>query len=78
MSQADLSSTDAERLRAFEREGHDALANSYHAFFAPVTALATDALFDHVRLRARVHACWMSRVGQVGLRPKRRTGVLSR
>jgi hypothetical protein len=39
MSPAELSSSEAERLRAFERQGHDALATSYHAFFAAVTAL---------------------------------------
>src|SRR5690349_11594245 len=47
---AELSSSDAERLRAFERRGHDALAASYHAFFAAVTALATNPLFDGVHL----------------------------
>src|SRR6476469_10857913 len=40
VSPAELSSSEVERLRAFERQGHDALAKSYHAFFAPVTALA--------------------------------------
>jgi hypothetical protein len=39
MSPAELSSSEAERLRAFECQGHDALAGSYHAFFAAVTAL---------------------------------------
>ena len=47
---AELSSSEAERLRAFERQGHDALANSYHAFFAAVTALATNPLFEDVHL----------------------------
>jgi len=51
MSPAQLSNSEAEQLRAFERQGHDALANSYHAFFAAVTALATSALFDAVQLR---------------------------
>jgi SAM-dependent methyltransferase len=46
-----LSSSDAERLRAFERQGHDALAASYYAFFAAVTALATDPLLNGVHLR---------------------------
>src|SRR5690348_10828712 len=46
-----VSSSEAERLRAFERQGHDALATSYHAFFAAVTALATKPLLDAVRLR---------------------------
>src|SRR3954447_21158678 len=50
MSPAELSSGEAERLRTFERQGHDALANSYHAFFAAVTALATEPLFDQVHL----------------------------
>lgn len=51
MSPAELSSSEAERLRAFEREGHDALAKSYHTFFAAVTALATNPLLDAVGLR---------------------------
>ncbi len=51
MSPAELSSTEAERLRIFERQGHDALAGSYHAFFAAVTALATNPLFEGVHLR---------------------------
>ena len=50
MSPAELSSSEAERLRAFERQGHDALAKSYHAFFAGVTGLATDPLLDAVHL----------------------------
>lgn len=52
MSPAELSSSDAERLRSFERQGHDALARSYNDFFSPVTALATSALLDAVHLRA--------------------------
>ena len=52
MPPGELSSSEAERLRAFERQGHDALANSYHAFFSAVTALATNPLLDAVRLRA--------------------------
>jgi SAM-dependent methyltransferase len=51
MSPTELSGSEAERLRAFERHGHDALAQSYHAFFSGVTALATDPLLDAVRLR---------------------------
>jgi SAM-dependent methyltransferase len=50
MSPTELSSSEAERLRAFERQGHDALATSYQAFFAAVTALATNPLLDAVRL----------------------------
>jgi SAM-dependent methyltransferase len=55
MSAMELSASDAERLRAFERRGHDALATSYHAFFTPVTALATEPLLDAVRMRACMH-----------------------
>jgi cyclopropane fatty-acyl-phospholipid synthase-like methyltransferase len=55
MPPAELSSSEAERLRAFERQGHDALATSYHAFFAAVTALATDPLLDAVRLHPGPH-----------------------
>jgi len=51
MSPTELSGSEAERLRAFERHGHNALAQSYHAFFSGVTALATDPLLDAVRLR---------------------------
>jgi len=55
MSLAELSGSEAERLRAFERQGHDALATSYHAFFAAVTTLATDPLLDAVHLRPGTH-----------------------
>src|SRR5437868_3514054 len=51
VSPAELSSSEAERLRAFERQGHDALAKSYNAFFAAVTALATAPILDAVSLR---------------------------
>lgn len=51
MPPAQLSNSEAEQLRAFERQGHDALASSYHAFFAAVTSLATSPLFDAVQLR---------------------------
>src|SRR3974377_1324073 len=47
---AELPSSEAERLRAFERQGHDGLSKSYHVFFAAVTALATNSLFDDVHL----------------------------
>ncbi len=50
LSPAELSSSEAERLRVFERQGHDALAESYQAFFAAVTALATNPLLEAVRL----------------------------
>jgi hypothetical protein len=50
MSSSELSGDEAERLRAFEREGHDARASSYNAFFSAVTALATPALLDAVHL----------------------------
>lgn len=51
MTAHQLSAIDAERLRAFEREGHDALATSYYEFFTPVTSLAAESLFDAVDLR---------------------------
>jgi hypothetical protein len=51
MSPEELSVSEAERLRAFERQGHDALAESYHAFFSTVIALATNPLFEAVRLQ---------------------------
>lgn len=51
MSPSELSGSEADRLRAFERQGHDALATSYHAFFAAVTALAINPLLDAVHLR---------------------------
>lgn len=51
MSPAELSSIEAERLRTFERRGHDALATTYHAFFTAVTALATDPLLEAVHLQ---------------------------
>src|SRR5437868_740823 len=35
-----LSTEDADRFRAFERQRHDNLATTYHDFFTPVTALA--------------------------------------
>ena len=46
----EISAENAERLRAFEREGHDALAESYHGFFSPVTELAIDPLLRAVHL----------------------------
>jgi len=49
MSLAELSSSEAERLRVFERQGHDALATSYQAFFSAVTAMATNPILDAVR-----------------------------
>jgi ubiquinone/menaquinone biosynthesis C-methylase UbiE len=44
-----LSSDDAEKLRAYERRRHDALAEGYAGFFAPVTALAIGPLLAAVR-----------------------------
>src|SRR6478736_2252084 len=46
----EISAENAERLRVFEREGHDALAESYHDFFSPVTELAIDPLLREVHL----------------------------
>jgi len=46
----EISAQSAEQLRSFEREGHDALAESYHSFFSPVTELAIDPLLQAVSL----------------------------
>jgi len=51
----ELSISDAEQLRAFERQGHDALAATYHEFFAPVTAMAIEPLLEAVGLRPGTH-----------------------
>jgi SAM-dependent methyltransferase len=45
-----LSPEDAAQLRTYERQRHDALAEGYIAFFAPVTALAIAPLLEAVRL----------------------------
>src|SRR4051812_23789875 len=55
MNRAGLNSTDAERLRTFERQGHDALAAGYHSFFAAVTALANKPLLEAVHLHRGMH-----------------------
>jgi SAM-dependent methyltransferase len=47
-----LSPSDAALLRNYERDRHDALAEGYIGFFAPVTALAIAPLLDAVRLKA--------------------------
>jgi SAM-dependent methyltransferase len=48
----ELSGEDAERLRAFERSGHDRLAGTYCDFFASVTALAIAPLLRAVHAAA--------------------------
>jgi len=50
-----LSVSEAEQLRAFERQGHDALAATYQEFFAPVTAIAIAPLLEAVGLRPGTH-----------------------
>ena len=47
-----LSPEDADRFRAFERRRFDELAQSYNAFFSPVTAVAIAPLLSAVRLVA--------------------------
>jgi ubiquinone/menaquinone biosynthesis C-methylase UbiE len=47
-----LSPEDAAQLRTYERQRHDALAEGYIGFFAPVTALAIAPLLEAVRLRS--------------------------
>jgi ubiquinone/menaquinone biosynthesis C-methylase UbiE len=46
-----LSTEDADRFRAFERQRHDHLATTYRDFFMPVTALAVRSLLDAARVR---------------------------
>ena len=46
-----LSPEDAAKLRTYERERHNALAEGYIAFFAPVTALAIAPLLNAVEVR---------------------------
>jgi ubiquinone/menaquinone biosynthesis C-methylase UbiE len=45
-----LSPADAEQLRSYERDRHDAMAEGYIGFFSPVTALAIAPLLEAVRL----------------------------
>ena len=45
-----LSPEDAAKLRTYERERHNALAQGYIAFFAPVTALAIAPLLAAVEV----------------------------
>jgi Methyltransferase domain len=52
----ELSISDAEQLRAFERQCHDVLAATYHEFFAPATAMAIEPLLDAVGLRPGMDA----------------------
>jgi SAM-dependent methyltransferase len=79
LSSQGLSSSDAERLRAYERQGHDALTKSYHAFFAAVTALATDPLLDAVHLHPGTHLLDVASAGalaaEAGNRGARAVGV---
>ena len=42
---------DAEGFREFERSAHDRIADSYHAFFAPITEHAAEPLLDAVDVR---------------------------
>ena len=48
----ELSASDAERFRAYERRRHDALAQGYDNFFTPVTKLAIGPLLKAVQPRA--------------------------
>jgi len=47
---------DAERFRLFEKAAHDRIADSYHAFFVPITEHAAEPLLDaaHVGRGTRV------------------------
>src|SRR5262245_19011630 len=46
-----LSPEEAERLRSFERRRHDAMAETYHGFFASVTGLALTPLIEAAGVR---------------------------
>jgi ubiquinone/menaquinone biosynthesis C-methylase UbiE len=48
MQAGGLSAADAQKLREFERQGHDRVAQTYDAFFSPVTALAIEPVLDAV------------------------------
>lgn len=43
---------DAKRFREFERTEHDRIANSYHAFFVPITERAAEPLLDTADVRS--------------------------
>jgi SAM-dependent methyltransferase len=43
---------DAERFRHFEKTAHDRLADSYHAFFVPITDHAAEPLLDAASVRS--------------------------
>ena len=51
-----VSSIDADAFRTFERDRHDVLAQSYHDFLAPITALAHIPLLEavHVGVHTRL------------------------
>jgi ubiquinone/menaquinone biosynthesis C-methylase UbiE len=43
---------DADRFREFEQTAHDRIAESYHAFFVPITEHAAEPLLDTVGVRS--------------------------
>jgi len=43
---------DATKFRLFERSAHDRIADSYHAFFVPITEHAAEPLLDAAKVRA--------------------------
>jgi ubiquinone/menaquinone biosynthesis C-methylase UbiE len=45
------STVDAKRFREFERDAHDRMADSYHAFFVPITEHAAEHLLDAAGIR---------------------------
>ena len=45
------SDVDVDRFRDFERTAHDRMAESYHAFFVPITEHAAEALLDAAGVR---------------------------
>ena len=46
------STIDPDRFREFEQTAHDRIADSYHAFFVPITEHAAEPLLDAAGIRA--------------------------
>ena len=70
-----LSPEDAAQLRTYEQQRHDALAEGYIGFFAPVTALAIAPLLEAVRLGARHEAAGRTDGFWARSQPKRRVAA---
>jgi ubiquinone/menaquinone biosynthesis C-methylase UbiE len=49
-----MSDIDRNAFRDFERSAHDRLADTYHAFFAPVTEHAAEPLLTAAKISAQM------------------------